>query len=152
MASDRIFGLVMLFVALAYIASATQIQTSFLSDPVGPKAFPMLIGAVAALSSLVLIFKPDPDPNWPALRTFGAILVAVIVLVIYAYMLKPLGFIVPTIFAAGILSYQISPRAVPAIDARDCWMFPWHHHWRIARSRALQWRGHPDPAHFHAWP
>jgi len=114
MASDRIFGLVMLFVALAYIASATQIQTSFLSDPVGPKAFPMLIGAVAALSSLVLIFKPDPDPNWPALRTFGAILVAVIVLVIYAYMLKPLGFIVPTIFAAGILSYQISPRAVPA--------------------------------------
>ena len=114
MASDRIFGLVMLFVALAYIASATQIQTSFLSDPVGPKAFPMLIGAVAALSSLVLIFKPDPDPNWPVLRTFGAILVAVIVLVIYAYMLKPLGFIVPTIFAAGILSYQISPRAVPA--------------------------------------
>ena len=114
MASDRIFGLVILFVALGYIASATQIQTSFLSDPVGPKAFPMLIGAVAAISALVLIFRPDPDPNWPALRTFGGILVAVIVLVIYAYSLKPLGFIIPTIFAAGILSYQISPRAIPA--------------------------------------
>jgi putative tricarboxylic transport membrane protein len=62
----------------------------------------------------VLIFKPDPDPNWPAFRTFGAILIAVIVLVIYAYLLKPLGFIIPTIFAAGILSYQISPRPVPA--------------------------------------
>lgn len=114
MASDRIFGLVILFVALGYIASATQIQTSFLSDPVGPKAFPMLVGGVAAISALVLIFKPDPDPNWPVLRTFGAILVAVIVLVIYAYSLKPLGFIIPTVFAAGILSYQISPRAVPA--------------------------------------
>ena len=114
MASDRIFGLVILFVALGYIASATQIQTSFLSDPVGPKAFPMLIGAVAAISALVLIFRPDPDPNWPALRTFGGILVAVIVLGVYAYALKPLGFIIPTIFAAGILSYQISPRAMPA--------------------------------------
>lgn len=114
MASDRIFGLVVFFVALGYIASATQIQTSFLSDPVGPKAFPMLIGAVAGISSLVLIFRPDPDPNWPGIRTFGGILVAVIVLVVYAYMLKPMGFIIPTIFAAGILSYQISPRAIPA--------------------------------------
>jgi len=110
MASDRIFGLVMLFVALAYIAGATQIQTSFLADPVGPKAFPILIGAVAALSALVLIFRPDPDPEWPDRLTFGALLVAVVVLVAYAYSLKPLGFIVPTAIAAGILSYQISPR------------------------------------------
>ncbi len=115
MASDRIFGLVVLFVALAYIASATQIQTSFLTDPVGPKAFPILIGAVAALSSLVCIFRPDPDPDWPALRTFGALGIAVVVLVAYAYMLKPFGFIIPTAIAAGILSYQISPRPLPAI-------------------------------------
>lgn len=115
MASDRIFGLVMLFVALAYIASATQIQTSFLSDPVGPKAFPILIGVVASICSLVMILKPDPDPDWPAFRTWAALGVAVIVLICYAYALKPLGFIIPTMFAAGILSYQISPRALPAV-------------------------------------
>ncbi|WP_295311597.1 tripartite tricarboxylate transporter TctB family protein [Roseobacter sp.] len=114
MASDRIFGLVTLFVALAYIASATQIQTSFLTDPVGPKAFPMLIGAVAALCSLVMIIKPDPDPDWPAARTWGALAVAVVVLIIYAFTLKPFGFVIPTIAAAGILSYQISPRPVAA--------------------------------------
>lgn len=115
MASDRIFGLVTLFVALAYIASATQIQTSFLSDPVGPKAFPMLIGAVAAICALVMIFKPDPDPDWPGSRTWGGLAIAVIVLICYAYALKPLGFVIPTMFAAGILSYQISPRPLPAI-------------------------------------
>ena len=114
MASDRIFGLVVLMTALAYIASATQIQTSFLSDPLGPKAFPILIGAVAAICAMVLIFKPDPDPDWPGMRTFGAILAALVVLVAYAYALKPLGFIIPTVFAAGFLSYQISPRALPA--------------------------------------
>ncbi len=117
MASDRIFGLVTLFVALGYIASATQIQTSFLVDPVGPKAFPILIGAVAALSSLVLIVRPDPDPTWPAWRTWLSLFVAVLVLVAYAKALKPLGFLIPTAAAAGILSYQISGRIVPAIIA-----------------------------------
>lgn len=117
MASDRIFGLVVLMVALAYIASATQIQSSFLADPVGPRAFPMLIGAVAVISALYLMIRPDPDPNWPPLRTFGALLVAVIVLVGYAYSLKPLGFLIPTAVAAAVLSYQISPRARPAAIA-----------------------------------
>ena len=117
MASDRIFGLVVLMVALAYIASATQIQTSFLSDPVGSKAFPIIIGAVAALCGLVLMIRPDPDPNWPAMRTLVSLAIAIVVLVSYAYLLKPMGFLIPTAFAAAILSYQISPRIGPAAIA-----------------------------------
>lgn len=115
MFSDRIFGLVVLMVALAFIASATQIQTSFMSDPVGPKAFPMIIGAIAGLCGLIMMIRPDPDPEWPKGRTFIALLIAVIVLIAYAYALKPLGFLIPTAIAAAILSYQISPRIGPAI-------------------------------------
>lgn len=115
MASDRIFGLVALCVALAFIASALQIQTSFLSDPVGSKTFPILIGAVAAIASLVLILRPDPDPEWPMSRTFGALAVAVTAMAAYAFMLKPLGFLIPTFIVTSILSYQIRPRAVPAL-------------------------------------
>ena len=115
MASDRIFGLVVTLVALAYAASATQIQTSFLTDPVGPKTFPILVGGVAALCGLIMVFRPDPDPEWPALRTVGALALAVGVLVAYAYALRPLGFLIPTAIAASILSYQISPRPVPAV-------------------------------------
>ncbi|WP_412563750.1 tripartite tricarboxylate transporter TctB family protein [Thalassobius sp. MITS945101] len=114
MISDRIFGAVVTLVALAYIASATQIQTSFLSDPVGPKTFPMLIGAVAAICGIIVVLRPDEDPEWPQLQTLGALLFSVIVLVCYAYALKPLGFLLPTAVTAAILSYQISPRPVPA--------------------------------------
>jgi putative tricarboxylic transport membrane protein len=117
MASDRIFGLVSAIVALAYIASATQIQTSFLADPVGPKSFPIMIGVVGALCGLFMVLKPDPEPNWPALKTFGALAFAVVVLVLYAYALIPLGFLVPTAIAAGVLSYQISPNAKNAAFA-----------------------------------
>lgn len=117
MASDRIFGAVATLVALAYIASATQIQSGFLTDPVGPRTFPILIGAVAALCGLVIAIKPDPDPEWPELATLGALAIAVVVLVGYAYALKPLGFLLPTAIVAGILSFQIQPKPVTAVLA-----------------------------------
>ncbi len=115
MLSDRIFGLIALITAVAYIAAATQIQTNVFSGEFLPKLFPLMVGAVAALCALFMMFKPDPDPDWPASGTWGAMALAVLTLSVYAVMLTPLGFILPTMFAAGILSYQISPRLMPAI-------------------------------------
>jgi putative tricarboxylic transport membrane protein len=112
--SDRLFGLTIIIVALGYIFSATLIQVSFLSDPVGSKSFPHLIGGIAILCGIVVIIKPDPDPVWPSLATFGRLLLAIFVLVGYAYALRPLAFVIPTALAAGLLSYQIRPRAMPA--------------------------------------
>ena len=117
MASDRIFGLVILITAVAYIAAATQIQTNLFSGEFLPKLFPLLIGGVAAISSLVLVFKPDPDPDWPDGRTWGNLLIAVVVLAFYSVLMVPLGFILPTAVAATILSYQISPNAKKAVLA-----------------------------------
>jgi len=112
--SDRLFGLTIIIVALGYISGATSIQVSFLSDPVGPKSFPYMVGGLAILCAIVIIIKPDEEPEWPPLATFGRILLAVIVLVGYALALKPLEFIIPTTLAAGLLSYQIHPRVLPA--------------------------------------
>ncbi|MCU9848077.1 tripartite tricarboxylate transporter TctB family protein [Defluviimonas sp. WL0024] len=112
---DRIFGLVVILVALAYVASATQIQVSFLADPVGSKTFPYIIGTIGAICGLYMVIRPDPDPEWPDLPTLGRLGFALLALVAYAYMLKPLGFLIPTAIVAAILSYQISPRPLPAI-------------------------------------
>lgn len=117
MSSDRIFGLIAAVVALAYIASATQIKSGFMTDPVGPKGFPLLVGGVAAVCAMFMVFKPDENPTWPGLRTLGSLLFSVVVLVCYAYALKPLGFLVPTALAAGILSYQITPGIKSAFAA-----------------------------------
>ncbi|MEC3860697.1 tripartite tricarboxylate transporter TctB family protein [Mesobacterium sp. TK19101] len=114
MTTDRIFGVVVILGALAYIAGAFQIQTSFLSDPVGSKTFPVILGGVAILCGLVMILRPDEQPDWPDLKTLVAIAIAAITMVAYAYALKPLGFLIPTAVCAGILSFQISPRALPA--------------------------------------
>ena len=113
--SDRIFGVVVILCALAYTAGAFQIQSSFMSDPVGSKTFPLILAGVATICGLVFIFRPDDEPNWPSLMTVGNIALSALVMVGYAYGLKPLGFLIPTAICAAILSFQISPRAIPAV-------------------------------------
>jgi len=113
--SDRLFALVVLLAAIAYIMSAANIPTGFLVDPVGPKLFPRLVGGVAALCAILILIKPDANPTWPDAITWLKLFIAFVVLVAYAYTLKPLGFLIPTAIAAGVLSYQIRSRAVPAV-------------------------------------
>ncbi len=114
--SDRLLGVVAVLAGLTYAFAATGIQTSFLSDPVGPKAFPVALGLIIALCGALIAIKPDrPGPTWPGLRTWGALAIAALVLVGYAYTLKPLGFLIPTAIAASVLSYQIRPRALAAV-------------------------------------
>ncbi|MEM7718919.1 MAG: tripartite tricarboxylate transporter TctB family protein [Pseudomonadota bacterium] len=114
MKSDRLFGVVIILCALAYAAGALQIQTSFMSDPVGSKTFPLILAAIATLCGVVMVFQPDTDPDWPSLKTFGVLSISVLVMVGYAYTIKPLGFMIPTAVCAAILSFQISPRTIPA--------------------------------------
>ena len=111
MSSDRIFGLVVVMGALAFFAGALQIQTSFLSDPVGPRVFPMLIAASALLCGLVLIAKPDAEPEWPALAAWGNMAIALVVLVSYALLIGPMGFLASTALAAAGVCYLIEKNA-----------------------------------------
>ncbi len=117
MSSDRIFGLVITFLALTYIVSAAQTQTSFLTDPIGPKGFPIMVGIVGMISAICMVLRPGPEPDWPVMRTVAALVFSVIILVGYAFALKPFGFLLPTAVAAGVLSYQISPRPKHAVLA-----------------------------------
>lgn len=109
--SDRLFGLAVILVALVYIVSATQIQASFLSDPVGSKTFPILVASIAAICGGVMILRPDAEPDWPEGWTLVSVLICVVLLIAYSYALKPLGFLIPTALVSGAISYQILPKA-----------------------------------------
>ena len=112
--SDRLFGFTTAILALAFFASAYQLESPFFADPVGPKTFPYIISSIAFLSGAVMILFPDTNPRWPNFFTIIKLALAVTILVIYALTLKPFGFLVPTALAAGILSFQIAPNVSTA--------------------------------------
>lgn len=112
---DRIFGAVMMVLALGYFLSAMTIQTSFMSDPVGPRVFPYIVGSVVMICAIYMVLKPDPDVEWPGLSMTLQMGLALALLVGYALVIRPWGFILPTIIVSGVLSYLISPRPVPAL-------------------------------------
>ncbi len=111
---DRAFGAIGLALAAFFIWQATQIQTSFISDPVGPKAFPIIIGGVLGIASLVMLLRPDPRPDWPAAGPFLEIAGAVVVMVLYALALPVAGFVIATAVASGILSWRLGTRPLTA--------------------------------------
>lgn len=108
--SDRIAGLIVLLLALAFFAGATQLEAPFFADPVGPKLFPMLIAGVAAIAGMVMLIRPDAEPDWPKAATFVRLLIATGVFTAYAFALKPLGFLLPTAAGAAAISFQIKPK------------------------------------------
>lgn len=115
--SDRILGGFCVLLAIFYVWAATQIPLSFISDPVGPRTFPIIIGTLLGLAGLVILLRPDPDPEWPSLARFGEIAGAVIVLAGYAQLLPELGFLISTAIAAAFLSWRLGAKPVAAIIA-----------------------------------
>ena len=113
--SDRIFGAFGLVLAIFYAWAASLIQESFLTDTVGPKAFPYIIAGVLALTSLAILVRPDPEPHWPAAGRLAEIAAAVVVMVLYAQTLKIAGFVIATSVASAYLSWRLGSRPVASV-------------------------------------
>ena len=107
--SDRIFGFILIVLALALFVSATQLESPFFADPLGPKNFPFIVSGAALVCSLAMIIKPDKDPLWPNIKTLIKLFTALVILVLYAFSLKNFGFLLPTALASAALSYLIKP-------------------------------------------
>jgi len=112
--SDRIFGVFGILLALGYAWAALQIEESFLSDAVGPKAFPLIIAAILGLSSLAIFLRPDEEPEWPALGRLAEIAAAVVVMILYAQLLPVAGFVIATAAAAAYLTWRLGTAPLAA--------------------------------------
>ncbi|MCB1343387.1 MAG: tripartite tricarboxylate transporter TctB family protein [Pseudooceanicola sp.] len=105
--SDRIFGAVGLLLAAFYIWAASIIPDSFMIDVIGPRTFPYIVGAIVAICSLVFILRPDAEPAWPGMQAFAEILFAAAALMLYAWVLPEIGFVISTVFATAYLTWRL---------------------------------------------
>jgi putative tricarboxylic transport membrane protein len=113
--SDRIFGIFGVLLSIGFALAALAIEESFLSDAVGPKAFPLIIAAILGLSSLVIALRPDAEPHWPALGRLVEIGAAVVVMILYAQLLPVAGFVIATALAASYLSWRLGSSVLASV-------------------------------------
>ena len=113
--SDRIFGVAGILLAVSFAFAALAIEESFLSDAVGPKAFPLIVAAVLGISSLVIALKPDATPEWPSLDRLVEIGAAAVVMVLYAELLPVLGFVIATALAATYLTWRLGSGPIASV-------------------------------------
>ncbi|HWK72308.1 tripartite tricarboxylate transporter TctB family protein [Pollutimonas sp. M17] len=94
--NDRILGIAALVFAALMAWFGWGIQAPFSYEPVGPRAFPMLLAGIIALCGAWLAFRGRgrAEPNPPGAN--GRIALMVVYCFLYAFFFEPLGFIIAT--------------------------------------------------------
>lgn len=103
--NDRVLGVAALVFAALITAFGYDLEPPFSYEPVGPKAFPLLVALIIALCGLRLILKGgnavEPNPPGANLRIMGM----VGYLAAYAFIFQWLGFIPATALMAALIGH-----------------------------------------------
>lgn len=99
---QRIFTGALLLVCITLAVMAWPYKASFSYEPVGPRAFPLLMLGLMGLALLYQLIRPTPivhSEDEPALdrETLIKISVCVVLLLVFAGLFEPLGFILSSI-------------------------------------------------------
>jgi len=101
-AYDRALGLVFLALGIGAIMHAYGLEVAFASDPIGPKAFPILVGGMLALTGAVLVVSPEAQQWHPG--SWGKVIAVAAASLIYPALLIPLGFVPATSLLCLVLA------------------------------------------------
>lgn len=103
--TDRLSGLVLLVFALWFGALAWRLPQSFFSDPVGSRTFPLIVAVFLTPLALYLMLRPSSGKvAWPPRASLLPLALTVVILLAYAWLLQPLGFLVATFLAFAALA------------------------------------------------
>lgn len=103
MNSDRIFAAIWLVLSVLAAWVATSFTAEFSYEPVGPRAFPIILCALMAACSVWLLVFPGSDTAWPVRATAVRLVVMVAALLAYAVAFQSLGFPLSTMLLTIVL-------------------------------------------------
>ena len=119
MLAQRVFASVLLLVCVGLAAMAWPYQAAFSYEPVGPRAFPLLMLALMGLGLIYMIFRPSPvvhsedDPKLDR-ETLTKIGLCIVLLLIFAGTFESLGFILSSILVGIPLARLYGGRWLPS--------------------------------------
>lgn len=101
--NDRVLGIAALIFAALITAFGYDLEPPFSYEPVGPKAFPLLLALIIALCGVRLIIKGggEVEPNPEGANTRIAMMAAY--LAGYAFLFQWIGFVLATTLMAALV-------------------------------------------------
>lgn len=101
--NDRIMGIAALLLAAFLTWFGYDLEAPFAYEPVGPKAFPLILAAVIGLCGLRLVIKGGNavEPNPPGASARIAVMVGLVAA--YALLFQWLGFVISTALMATLV-------------------------------------------------
>lgn len=117
MSQDRVIGGVLATLGIVVAVEATTFDVGFMTDPVGPKALPLLVAAMLVASGLVALLRPRADIAPPSADAFVRMGAAVAVFLVYAASLPWLGFFLSTTLVVTALSLLYRGPLLPSSAA-----------------------------------
>ncbi|MBT2340927.1 MULTISPECIES: tripartite tricarboxylate transporter TctB family protein [Pseudomonas] len=117
---QRIFAALLLLVCIGLALMAWPYQAAFSYEPVGPRAFPLLMLGLMGLALLYMVFRPAPivhsddDPQLDR-DTLQKIAICVALLLVFAGTFEPLGFILSSILTGVPMARLYGGRWVPSV-------------------------------------
>ena len=117
---QRIFASVLLLACVGLALMAWPYQAAFSYEPVGPRAFPLLMLGLMSLALLYMVFRPAPikhsDDEPPLDReTLTKIAICVALLLVFAGLFEPLGFILSSILIGIPMARLYGGRWLPSV-------------------------------------
>lgn len=94
--NDRILGLAALVLAAFMTAAGWGIEAPFAYEPVGPRAFPLLLALSIGLCGLWLVYKGGHGVHANPTGANGRIAFMVVFAAAYAFLFQWLGFVIAT--------------------------------------------------------
>jgi putative tricarboxylic transport membrane protein len=120
LALQRLFALVMLLLCLVLTVMAWPYQAAFSYEPVGPRAYPLLMLGLLGLSFLYMVLRPTPivhNEDEPQLDrpTLSKIAVCTVLLLLFAGLFEPLGFVLSAILIGIPMARLYGGRWMPSV-------------------------------------
>lgn len=117
---QRTFALVMVAVCVVLAVMAWPYQAAFSYEPVGPRAFPLLMLALMGSGLLYLAFRPtpivrkddEPELDRESLTKIG---LCVVLLLVFASTFESLGFVVSSILIGIPMARLYGGRWLPSV-------------------------------------
>lgn len=114
--NDRVFGVLLLILAVAYGYGASQFPVPFGGqEAVGPETFPIMLSIILGIGAVYMVIKPDEDVKWPAVSMLVELAIVSVVLALFAFALEYLGFVLSATPAVAFLCWRMGATPVKSL-------------------------------------